>query len=67
MIAMKVFERNGHQHLEKVWQTGRESLELVGHTTEPYGGPYARDLTLWELLRWATACPEQVTLIPAGK
>ena len=67
MIAMKVFERDGYQYLEKVWQTGRDRFELVGHTAKPYGGPYARDLTLWELLRWATACPEQVTLIPAGK
>jgi hypothetical protein len=67
MIAMKVFERNGYQHLEKVRQTGPKSFELVGHTAEPYGGPYVRDLTLWELLRWATACPEQVTLIPADK
>jgi len=39
----------------------------VGHTAEPYGGPYARDLTLWEFLRWATASPEQVTLIPSDK
>jgi len=67
MIAMKVFERNGHRCLEKVWRIGPESFELVGHTAEPYGGPYVRDLTLWELLRWATACPEQVTLIPADK
>ena len=65
MIARKVFERNRHQCTG--WQTGPESFELVGHTAEPYGGPYARDLTLWELLRWATACPEQVTLIPADK
>jgi hypothetical protein len=67
MIAMKVFERNGHQCLEKVWQTGPATFELVGHTAELYGGPYARDLTLWELLQWATACPKQVTLIPADK
>jgi hypothetical protein len=60
MIAMKVSERN----LEKVWQTGPKSFELVGHTVEPYRGPYARDLTLWELMQWATECPEQVTLIP---
>ena len=65
MIAMKVFERNGHQYLEKVWQTGPESFELVRHTAEPYGA-YVRDLTLWELLLWATACPEQVTLIRAN-
>jgi hypothetical protein len=67
LIAMKVFERNGHQSLEKVWQTGSESFELVGHTAKPYGGPYARDLTLWELRQWATECPEQVTLISAHK
>jgi hypothetical protein len=67
MIAMKVFERNGHRCLEKVWQNGPESFELVGHAAEPYGGPFARDLTLWELLRWATACPEQVTLILADR
>jgi hypothetical protein len=36
MIAMKVFERNGHRCLEKVWQTGPESFELVGHAAEPY-------------------------------
>jgi hypothetical protein len=67
VVAMKVFERNGHQHLEKVSQTGRESFELVGHTSEPYGGPYACDLTLGEFLQWATACPEQGRLIPADK
>jgi hypothetical protein len=67
MFAMKVFERNDHQYLEKVWQNGSESFELVGHTAEPYGGPYARDLALWKLLQWATSCPEQVTLIPADK
>jgi hypothetical protein len=64
MIAMKVFERDGHQYLEKVWQTGPETFELVGHTGKPDGDPYARDLTLWELLGWATACPKEVTLIP---
>ena len=64
MIAMRVFDRSGYQWLEKVRQTGPESFELVGHTSEPYGGPYARDLTLRELLQWATTCPEQVTLIP---
>ena len=67
MIAMKVFECNGHRCLEEVWQTGPKSFELVGHTAEPYGGPYVSDLTLWEFLRWATACPEQVTLIPTDK
>jgi hypothetical protein len=67
VIAMKVFERKGHQCLEKVWQAGPDRFELVGHPAEPYGGPYARDLTLWEFLRWATASPEQVTLIPSGK
>src|SRR5260370_28021813 len=66
-IAKKVFKRNDYQYLETVWQTGPESFGLVGHTAEPYGGPYARDLTLWEFLRWATPCPEQVTLIPAGQ
>jgi hypothetical protein len=64
---MKVFERNGYQCLEKVWKTGQKTFELVGHTAEPYGGPYTRDLTLWEFLRWATARPEQVTLIPPDK
>lgn len=64
LIARKVFEHNGHQYLEKVWQTGTKSFELVRQSTEPYG-VYVRDLTLWELLRWATACPEQVTLIRA--
>ncbi|PAY07358.1 hypothetical protein CK489_16390 [Bradyrhizobium sp. UFLA03-84] len=66
MIAVNVFERNGHQCLEKVRQTDPTSFELAGHTAEPYGGPYARSLTLWELLIWATARPEQVTLIPAA-
>jgi hypothetical protein len=67
LIATKVFERNDDQYLERVWQTGPKSFELVGHTAKPYGGPYARDLTLWEFLRWATACPKQVSLIPANK
>ncbi|MCP1975536.1 hypothetical protein AB7M56_000196 [Bradyrhizobium elkanii] len=31
MIAMRVFERNGHQCLEKVRQTGPKTFELVGH------------------------------------
>lgn len=66
MIAMRVFERNGYQYLEKVWKIGPKTFELVGHTTEPYGGPYARDLTLCEFLRWATESPEQVTLITRG-
>jgi hypothetical protein len=66
-IAMKVFKRDGYQYLEKVWQTGPKSFELVGQTAKPYGGPYVRDLALWELLRWATACPEQVTLILADR
>jgi hypothetical protein len=64
MIAMKVFERNGYPYLEKVRQTGPESFELVRHTAEP-NGVYLRNLTLWELLRWATECSEQVTLIRA--
>lgn len=64
MIAIKVLSNN---HQENVWQTGPESFKLVGHTAEPYRGPYVRDLTLWELLQWAAGCPEQVTLIPADK
>ena len=64
VIAKKIYERDGYQYLETVWRTGPKSFELVGHTAKPYGGPYVRDLTLWELLRWATACHEQVTLIP---
>jgi hypothetical protein len=67
MIAKKFYERDGYQYLETVWQTGPKRFELVGHTAKPCGGPYARDLTLSELLRWATECPEQVTLIPADK
>ncbi|MCP1850186.1 hypothetical protein ACVWZM_004858 [Bradyrhizobium sp. USDA 4501] len=66
MIAMRVFERNGHRCLEKVRQTGPQSFELMGDTAEPYGGPYVRGLTLWDLLIWATALSDQVTLIPAA-
>ncbi|MCP1758541.1 MULTISPECIES: hypothetical protein [Bradyrhizobium] len=65
MIAMRVFERNGHQCLEKVRQPGPKTFELVEHSAEPYGGPYVKGLTMWDLLQWATTFPEQVTLIPA--
>jgi len=65
MIAIKFFEREDYQYLEKVWQTGPKSFQLVGHTAKPYGGPYVRDLTLWEFQLWANECPEQVTFIPA--
>jgi hypothetical protein len=64
MIAIRIFECDGHQHQEIVSQTCPNRFELVGHTAKPYGGPYARDLTLWELMQWATARPGQVTLIP---
>jgi hypothetical protein len=62
VIARKVFWRNRLQHLQTVLQTG-QSLELVGHSLEP-GGTFVHDLTFCEYLQWATACPEQVTLIP---
>ncbi len=52
MIAMRVFERNGHQCLERARQTGPKTFELVGHTAEPYRGPYVKCLTLWDLLQW---------------
>jgi len=67
MIAIRIFECDDHQHQEIVSQTGPDRFELVGHTAKPYGGPYARDLTLWELMQWATARPEQVTLIPRAR
>jgi hypothetical protein len=62
VIARKVFWHNDLQHLQTVLQTG-QSLELVGHSLEP-GGTFVHDLTTWEYQQWATACPEQVTLIP---
>lgn len=64
MIAMKVFERDNHQYLEKVLQLGASAFELHGHTSKPYGGPYVVDLGLWEYRAWAMKNPELVTLIP---
>lgn len=62
MVASKVFVRNGYQCVEEVWRIGPKLLKLVRHTLEPYG-TYVRDLTVWEYLQWAMACPEQVTLM----
>jgi hypothetical protein len=64
VIATKVFYNNGLQHLQTVAQTSSDSFELVGHSLE-LGCTFVEDLTLWEYLQWAGACPEQVTLIPA--
>jgi hypothetical protein len=61
IIARKVFWHNGLEHLQTVFRTG-QSLELVGHSLEP-GGTFVHDLTPWQCLQWAMACPEQVTLV----
>ena len=62
MVARKVFEHNGYPCVEEVSRVGPKLLTLVRHTLEPYG-TYMLDLTVWEYLQWAMACPEQVTLI----
>lgn len=62
MTLQKFFYRNEFQYLERLRQTGPHSFELIGHTAEPYAGPYVRDLTRSEALRWQNG-PEEVTRI----
>jgi hypothetical protein len=60
-LTRYVYDVDGYQTYDKVWQTGPESYRLEGHPANPKRGPYARDMTLEELRQWETEHPKGVT------
>jgi len=56
-ILARSYYRNGHQHLEKVWQTSSDEFEIEGHAAGPRGGPYTYPVSIAELLRMSNEEP----------